>query len=122
MEADCVADKKAGFFHFIPQEESEVRLSFMAVSSTAPPCYSLSTLHSSLFPTYKSRFLLSLSSKPKRVPRPFVVRASATLESSNGAIVAKESDNSTSYGRQFFPLAAVVGQVSVFLSVCLMVA
>ncbi|XP_034688463.1 magnesium-chelatase subunit ChlD, chloroplastic isoform X1 [Vitis riparia] len=82
----------------------------MAASSTAPPCYSLSTLHSSLFPSFKSRSLLSFSSKPKRAQRRFVVQASATLESSNGAIVAEESDNSTSYGRQFFPLAAVVGQ------------
>lgn len=46
----------------------------------------------------------------------FHIRASATLESNNGvATVAVEAPNSTAYGRQYFPLAAVVGQVLFFL-------
>ena len=114
------ADKK-GRFSNSPQRALH-RRSLMAVSPTAPHCYSLSTLHSSLFPSFKPRSILSFYTKPKRVQRRFVVRASTTLESSNGAIVAEESGNSTSYGRQFFPLAAVVGQVSFFLNTFLLVA
>ncbi|GAB2287061.1 hypothetical protein Dimus_021446 [Dionaea muscipula] len=39
------------------------------------------------------------------------VRATATLQSSNGAaVVESDKPKDTSYGRQFFPLAAVVGQ------------
>ncbi|GLT82140.1 hypothetical protein SLE2022_005500 [Rubroshorea leprosula] len=43
----------------------------------------------------------------------FRVRASsnaAAVESTNGALVASRNKDSTSYGRQYFPLAAVVGQ------------
>lgn len=36
--------------------------------------------------------------------------ATATLEYGNGAVVAEEKQDKTSYGRQYFPLAAVVGQ------------
>ncbi|GLT50688.1 hypothetical protein SLA2020_241570 [Shorea laevis] len=61
--------------------------------------------------------LLFFSSfKPKKRlcnPIQFRVRASsnaAAVESTNGAIVASRNEDSTSYGRQYFPLAAVVGQ------------
>ncbi|KAI3799463.1 hypothetical protein L1987_34761 [Smallanthus sonchifolius] len=41
----------------------------------------------------------------------FRIRASATLESNNGAAtVSVPASTATSYGRQYFPLAAVVGQ------------
>ncbi|KAL7232195.1 hypothetical protein ACSBR2_010257 [Camellia fascicularis] len=44
-------------------------------------------------------------------PNRLRVRATATLESSNGAVaVTPDKDETTSYGRQYFPSAAVVGQ------------
>ncbi|KAF5959792.1 hypothetical protein HYC85_001001 [Camellia sinensis] len=44
-------------------------------------------------------------------PNRLRVRATATLESNNGAVaVAPDKDETTSYGRQYFPSAAVVGQ------------
>ncbi|WCJ36844.1 Magnesium-chelatase subunit ChlD chloroplastic [Euphorbia peplus] len=77
----------------------------MAFSPTLP-----TQLQSSiLVPSSKLHFVLS---SPKRhYNRRFCVRAASanvTLESTNGAVVAP--DESSSYGRQFFPLAAVVGQ------------
>ncbi|CAH2038563.1 unnamed protein product [Thlaspi arvense] len=57
---------------------------------------------------------LSFTTKRNRVASyRFTVRASAnaTVESPNGvAASTSETENSSSYGRQFFPLAAVVGQ------------
>lgn len=50
-------------------------------------------------------------------PRRFIVAsAAATIDSSNGAVSATEQKpiDSAEYGRQFFPLAAVVGQVHEF--------
>lgn len=42
----------------------------------------------------------------------FTIRAAATLNSENGALVSdSENPNEQDYGRKFFPLAAVVGQV-----------
>ncbi|CAL5353933.1 unnamed protein product [Camellia sinensis] len=93
----------------------------MALSPTPPTCSSLSNfLKSSPFlPSFKLYPILSSSSssfssfnfKPKRLPNRLRVRATATLESSNGAVaVAPNKDETTSYGRQYFPLAAVVGQ------------
>ncbi|GMP23962.1 hypothetical protein CsSME_00001386 [Camellia sinensis var. sinensis] len=44
-------------------------------------------------------------------PNRLRVRATATLESSNGVVaVISDKDETTSYGRQYFPSAAVVGQ------------
>ncbi|KAF5930309.1 hypothetical protein HYC85_031182 [Camellia sinensis] len=94
----------------------------MALSPTPPTCSSLSNfLKSSPFlPSFKLYPILSSSSssfssfnfKPKRLPNRLRVRATATLESSNGAVaVVPNKDETTSYGRQYFPLAAVVGQV-----------
>ncbi|KAJ4724360.1 Mg-protoporphyrin IX chelatase [Melia azedarach] len=92
----------------------------MALFSPTVSSASLSHLHSCslLVPSFKLHPLLFSSSTSssfncKRRLRYgfFHVRASsnATLDSANGAVVAadQESDN---YGRQYFPLAAVVGQ------------
>ncbi|THG04000.1 hypothetical protein TEA_007133 [Camellia sinensis var. sinensis] len=44
-------------------------------------------------------------------PNRLCVRATATLESNNGVVaVAPDKDETTSYGRQYFPSPAVVGQ------------
>ncbi|XP_043691946.1 magnesium-chelatase subunit ChlD, chloroplastic isoform X2 [Telopea speciosissima] len=82
----------------------------------APTCNSLSHLQSSIFPSFKLNPHFT-SSKPNRVHhclrgRKPLLRplAAATLESGNGAVVAPMKPESTSYGRQYFPLAAVVGQ------------
>lgn len=94
-----------------------------AVSSAAST--SLSHLQQScsvLVPSFKLHPLLfsSSSSSFKFKTRPkqhrfFHVRASssnATLDSANGAVAAATAnEDQDSYGRQFFPLAAVVGQV-----------
>ncbi|PIA48267.1 hypothetical protein AQUCO_01400687v1 [Aquilegia coerulea] len=93
----------------------------MALFQTASSCSSsLSNLQSSMFHSFKLRPLLpssSSSSKPNhfhhflRSPLVRPIVASATLESVNGAAVAEPNkDENTQYGRQYFPLAAVVGQ------------
>ncbi|CAA6653978.1 unnamed protein product [Spirodela intermedia] len=84
----------------------------MATSSLTP----LQT--SALSSSFKSRSFLSSSKckplqcrTPGRVPPRFSVAATATVES-NGAVAApKPPAEAGEYGRQFFPLAAVVGQV-----------
>ncbi|XAR62366.1 Magnesium chelatase [Bertholletia excelsa] len=87
----------------------------MAFSPTAPT-YSLFNLKSScnIVPPFQPCSFLS-SFKPKCLPRRFLrVRATATLDSGNGAIaVAPENDEINPCGRQYFPLAAVVGQDSI---------
>ncbi|CAM8960666.1 unnamed protein product [Rhodiola kirilowii] len=90
----------------------------MAIASSCSTSSSLTRLQSSLLPSFvphNSPFPISTlktRSHRGRCPIPLRVRAAATLESSNGAAVSKKRDdsNSDSYGRQFFPLAAVVGQ------------
>ncbi|KAI6669597.1 hypothetical protein NL676_004482 [Syzygium grande] len=95
----------------------------MAFSPTAHahahPCTSFSHLHSSPIPPFKLRALplASLPNLNRRRGRARAVRASsgtATLDSGNGAVPAAAADGpeatSPSYGRQYFPLAAVVGQ------------
>ncbi|KAL9676569.1 hypothetical protein QQ045_004783 [Rhodiola kirilowii] len=90
----------------------------MAIASSCSTSSSLTRLQSSLLPSFvphNSPFPISTlktRSHRGRCPIPLRVRAAATLESSNGAAVSKkrEDSNSDSYGRQFFPLAAVVGQ------------
>ncbi|GFS30988.1 similar to ALBINA 1 [Actinidia rufa] len=82
----------------------------MALSSTAPvTCSSLSNLKSfTLLPTLKH---YPIPLKPKPLPNRLRIRAAATLDSGNGAVaVATEKEERSPYGRQFFPLAAVVGQ------------
>ncbi|KAF8398310.1 hypothetical protein HHK36_017237 [Tetracentron sinense] len=94
----------------------------MALSPTAPSCASsLSHLKSSVFPSFKSHPLLS-SSKPTRLRvRTPLLRpsAAATLESTNGAVIAPNKPDNASYGRQYFPLAAVVGQDAIKTSLLL---
>ncbi|KAJ8770933.1 hypothetical protein K2173_022105 [Erythroxylum novogranatense] len=109
-------------------------MSPMTISSSLSATASLAQFHSSLLLTSSFKlnpFLQSFSSSPsfwKRPKRPhpptFLVVASTSssvsgsavsLESSNGAVVTsleKQLDPS-SYGRQYFPLAAVVGQDAV---------
>ncbi|CAM8966613.1 unnamed protein product [Rhodiola kirilowii] len=90
----------------------------MAIASSCSTSSSLTRLQSSLLPSFvphNSPFPISTlktRSHRGRCPISLRVRAAATLESSNGAAVSKKRDdsNSDSYGRQFFPLAAVVGQ------------
>ncbi|KAK2973173.1 hypothetical protein RJ640_009803 [Escallonia rubra] len=85
----------------------------MALSPSPPTCSSLSSLHSSLFSSFKLYpICLSSSLYPKRCTSTrFRVRATATLDSTNGAVtVALEKPDAARYGRQYFPLAAVVGQ------------
>lgn len=88
----------------------------MALTPTST-CFSVPNLQSSIFPALIERQLLFLSPKPKRLHnshllRPISIRvhAAAALESSNGSAVVTEKPEETSYGRRFFPLAAVVGQ------------
>ncbi|XXG53324.1 hypothetical protein AAC387_Pa03g1430 [Persea americana] len=86
----------------------------MAVS---PNVSSFTISHPSIFPFLKSHSLLP---SPKHW-RPFntnhlrvrshLPAVAATIESTNGAVLTAPSQpESTSYGRQYFPLAAVVGQ------------
>ncbi|KAM0951060.1 putative magnesium chelatase [Dioscorea sansibarensis] len=70
-----------------------------------------------LLPLFKSNPLLSPSkvlrtlAGPRHLPLRVAVAAATTIETTNGAVSAsKENIDGTSYGRQFFPLAAVVGQ------------
>ncbi|KAK3408499.1 hypothetical protein EUGRSUZ_J00729 [Eucalyptus grandis] len=107
-------------------------MAFSPTAHHAHPCTSsFSHLHSSLIPPFKLRVLpLASSLKPNRSRvragvRVRVVRASsgtATLDSGNGAVLAAadgpEADSS-SYGRQYFPLAAVVGQDAIKTSLLL---
>ncbi|KAJ4972424.1 hypothetical protein NE237_005523 [Protea cynaroides] len=88
----------------------------MALSPAVPTCVSLPHLQTSIFPSFRLNPLFT-SSKFNRFHhclrgRGSLLRplAAATLESGNGALVAPKKAESTSYGRQYFPLAAVVGQ------------
>ncbi|OMO59842.1 Magnesium chelatase, ChlI subunit [Corchorus capsularis] len=94
----------------------------MAFSPTASTCssLSLSQLQSSslILKPYPFLFFPSSSRLNPRKPfqsqkitrfRSIVASSNATVDSSNGALLASE-DPSSNYGRQFFPLAAVVGQ------------
>lgn len=87
----------------------------MAFTTSAPTCTYLSQLQSSS--AFKLHPLF-LNSKWLRSHRPRVraasanVNANAAHNSGNGAILAEKPDHATpSYGRRYFPLAAVVGQV-----------
>ncbi|KAI3793679.1 hypothetical protein L1987_36299 [Smallanthus sonchifolius] len=66
--------------------------------------------------SFNLRFNHSSALKIKHNIHRFRIRASATLESNNGAAtVSVGASTATSYGRQYFPLAAVVGQVGLFV-------
>ncbi|KAL2557243.1 Magnesium-chelatase subunit ChlD [Forsythia ovata] len=91
-------------------------------SCSSSTLFSLSSLQS-LNPFNSILFSNSLRPKPhfllrnRSGYRKLSVTATATLDSGNGAVVMEpakqeksESSSSTPYGRQFFPLAAVVGQ------------
>ncbi|OAY30124.1 magnesium-chelatase subunit ChlD, chloroplastic [Manihot esculenta] len=90
----------------------------MAFSPTT--CTSLSHLNSSMFiPSFNLQSLLSVSYSFNLPIRPHSRRrfcilassANATIESGNGAVLAPTVKlEPSSYGRQYFPLAAVVGQ------------
>ncbi|XVE59952.1 hypothetical protein DITRI_Ditri05aG0087700 [Diplodiscus trichospermus] len=55
----------------------------------------------------KKRFQSYGTTRSRRV----LIASNAAVDSSNGAVIASDSeDPSSSYGRQYFPLAAVVGQ------------
>ncbi|KAJ0021456.1 hypothetical protein Pint_30965 [Pistacia integerrima] len=89
-------------------------MAFSQTFSTLSPLYSDSLLVTSLKPNPLLFFSSCSSFKPRRSSRhrPLSVLASsnATLDSKNGAVVGSGDDRGDSYGRQFFPLAAVVGQ------------
>ncbi|CAK9171039.1 unnamed protein product [Ilex paraguariensis] len=81
----------------------------MALSSAARPCSSLSNFQQRS--TFRLYPFLSSSLKPRPCNSRPQVRAIATFESGNGSVtVTSDKPESTSYGRQYFPLAAVVGQ------------
>lgn len=93
----------------------------MAISQTVPSSTSsLNRLHSSILPQFKFQFLLPslkpttrLFHKRMRMPSPLLrpLASVATIQSSNGAFVSSPKlPENASYGRQYFPLAAVVGQ------------
>ncbi|KAI3967794.1 hypothetical protein MKX01_039186 [Papaver californicum] len=90
--------------------------------AAAPPNYfpssspTLSNLQSYIFSSFKLHPFLSIPSRPinynfrLRNRTPLCPLATATIESTNGAVVAPDKPDRSSYGRQYFPLAAVVGQ------------
>ncbi|KAD7479778.1 hypothetical protein R6Q59_008599 [Mikania micrantha] len=72
---------------------------------TNPTC-----IHNSfIFPSTSFNFSSSALKIKHNIHR-FRIRASATLESNNGAATISVGVDTSSYGRQYFPLAAVVGQ------------
>jgi len=81
-----------------------------AFAHTASTVANIPNLQShSLFAAFRSKTSQSLCTayRTKRIGKRFsIVRA----ESENGALVTSEKPQ-TNYGRQYFPLAAVVGQV-----------
>jgi hypothetical protein len=103
----------------------------MPISPTSPSSSSLSTLqsstpalfsslkpHSHLFPTSSFSYAFNPKKRLSHTRRFRVVSANVTLQSGNGAgavdatpNTATEKLDSSYYGRQYFPLAAVVGQV-----------
>jgi len=74
-------------------------------------CSALFFLHSNYTPIFLLPLHFLMLSTPRKDTLTVVT---VTLESGNGAVVATpttEKLESSSYGRQYFPLAAVVGQV-----------
>ncbi|KAJ1391276.1 von Willebrand factor, type A [Sesbania bispinosa] len=80
-------------------------MGFTFTFAALPTCSHLPNLQScSLFPAFISKPYLSFRSKRIR-KRSSIIRA----QSENGALLTSEKPD-TGYGRQYFPLAAVVGQ------------
>ncbi|TYJ96121.1 magnesium-chelatase subunit ChlD [Cucumis melo var. makuwa] len=82
----------------------------MSVTALTPST-SIPHLRSSLLPFSRFRPLLIFSSPPFS-SKPHLSRRirHCIRASSNGAVAAADQPETTSYGRQYFPLAAVVGQ------------
>ncbi|KAK1319440.1 hypothetical protein QJS10_CPB04g00414 [Acorus calamus] len=83
-----------------------------SLTSLHPPILPPFLTHHPLFSLLKPRQRLGIPSRvrPRLLLRP-VSAAATTLESSNGAAVpSPKNRESKSFGRQYFPLAAVVGQ------------
>lgn len=88
----------------------------MALVYSPASISSFSLLHSSSNkPPFPLSFNYSKLVRRRNVHRSssaFTIRAAVTLNSENGAVVSdSENPNEQDYGRKFFPLAAVVGQV-----------
>lgn len=86
-------------------------------STSTVPQTSLSNSQSSTFFTYLKPcpILSSTYLRPKRLKFRLRINATATIDSPNGAVAVVEPEKQPekiSFGRQYFPLAAVIGQVS----------
>ncbi|KAJ6691958.1 MAGNESIUM-CHELATASE SUBUNIT CHLD CHLOROPLASTIC [Salix purpurea] len=88
--------------------------SLSILQSSTPALFSSLKPHSLLFPTPSFSHAFSPKKRHSHTRRFRVVAANVTLQSGNGAVAtpstATEKLDSTYYGRQYFPLAAVVGQ------------
>ncbi|XP_021772136.1 magnesium-chelatase subunit ChlD, chloroplastic-like [Chenopodium quinoa] len=87
----------------------------MALASS--PSFSLINSHSFSSKPFSLSYTTFTSTKFtrrrnfRRLPPPFKILAATTLNSDNGTVVSdSENPKDANYGRQFFPLAAVVGQ------------
>lgn len=102
-------------------------MAFSSYSSTTATTTSIITYNASLrssFPiiaSFPTRF-----SRRKALKFRLSINATATIDSANGAVVVeaeedsekkKKSQKDVTFGRQYFPLAAVVGQVNYILFV-----
>ncbi|MCD7447664.1 hypothetical protein HAX54_032283 [Datura stramonium] len=90
-------------------------MGFCCSTSTATHYTSLSSSQSSTFFTYLKPCLIPSSTcfvRRKRLRFRLSINATATIDSPNGAVVstAEKKPQNVSFGRQYFPLAAVVGQ------------
>ncbi|GJZ94046.1 hypothetical protein Tco_0666249, partial [Tanacetum coccineum] len=83
-----------------------------AAAANNKPNSTITILHNPFIYTTTSFNLRSISAT--KIKHRFRIRASATLESSNGAAVTLSVPSPAGadipYGRQYFPLAAVIGQ------------
>jgi magnesium chelatase subunit D len=89
--------------------------SLSTLQSSTPALFSSLKPHSHLFPTSSFSYAFNPKKRLSHTRRFRVVAANVTLQSGNGAVAtpntATEKLDSSYYGRQYFPLAAVVGQV-----------
>ncbi|KAH8499003.1 hypothetical protein H0E87_017786 [Populus deltoides] len=100
---------------FSPTSPSSSSLS--TLQSSTPALFSSLKPHSYLFPTSSFSYAFNPKKRLSHTRRFRVVAANVTLQSGNGAVAvdatpntATEKLDSSYYGRQYFPLAAVVGQ------------
>lgn len=99
----------------------------MAISCSSTVNYNSTLQSPSTFLTFckvcplRSSFSLRPKTKIRHLKSLSKINATATLESGNGSVSLSSEGSSgigslsTNYGRIYFPLAAVVGQVSLFL-------